>query len=130
MERRLALSFRLRKWKRRLVRSGPPSPLSLSHPCVDERRFHVLDGLPDGFGEDGISLVVDHKGVVREREEHVVRSRFGLQTRPGCFTLQRLADEYGVTRERIRQLERRALKKLRQMAMESESWSALHWYAD
>ena len=67
---------------------------------------------------------------LEQREEHVVRSRFGLQNRPGCFTLQRLADEYGVTRERIRQLERRALKKLRQMAMESESWAVLHWYAD
>ena len=67
---------------------------------------------------------------LEKREEHVVRSRFGLQNRPGCFTLQRLADEYGVTRERIRQLERRALKKLRQMATESESWGLLHWYAD
>ena len=67
---------------------------------------------------------------LEQREEHVVRSRFGLQNRPGCFTLQRLADEYGVTRERIRQLEGRALKKLRQMAMESETWAVLRWYAD
>jgi RNA polymerase sigma factor (sigma-70 family) len=67
---------------------------------------------------------------LENREEHVVRSRFGLQNRPGCFTLQRLADEYGVTRERIRQLECRALKKLREMATESDSWTVLHWYAD
>lgn len=67
---------------------------------------------------------------LEQREEHVVRSRFGLQDRPGCSTLQRLAEEYGVTRERIRQLECRALKKLRQMATEPESWTVLHWYAD
>ncbi len=67
---------------------------------------------------------------LEQREEHVVRSRFGLENRPGCFTLQRLADEYGVTRERIRQLERRAIKKLRQMATEPDSWAVLHGYAE
>ena len=62
-------------------------------------------------------------GELEQREAHVVRSRFGLSDHPGC-TLQSLADEYGVTRERVRQLERRAITKLRQMAATPERQQA------
>ena len=62
---------------------------------------------------------------LEQREAHVVRSRFGLNDEPGGCSLQSLADEYGVTRERVRQLERRALKKLREMAMDSERRTTL-----
>jgi len=61
---------------------------------------------------------------LEQREAHVVRSRFGLSDHPGECTLQTLADEYGVTRERVRQLERRAITKLRQMAATPERQQA------
>ena len=50
--------------------------------------------------------------VLTERERHVVESRFGLRN-SHARTLQEVADEMGVTRERIRQIEQRALEKLR-----------------
>jgi RNA polymerase sigma factor (sigma-70 family) len=53
------------------------------------------------------------------READVIRSRFGLNDRPGCETLQAVANRLGVTRERVRQLEQAALGKLRRMARES-----------
>jgi len=48
------------------------------------------------------------------REQSIVKARFGMDAdKPK--TLQRLADEMGVCKERVRQLEKRALKKLRDM---------------
>lgn len=49
------------------------------------------------------------------RERYVLRSRFGWGREFDARTLQQVADEYGVSRERVRQLESRALKKLRAM---------------
>ena len=45
------------------------------------------------------------------REQTIVRSRFGLTQATDKVTLQSLADELGLSRERIRQLEIRALGK-------------------
>lgn len=67
---------------------------------------------------------------LEQREAHVVRSRFGLNDKPGGCSLQALADEYGVTRERVRQLERRALKKLREMAQTPDRRSTFEAMAD
>lgn len=46
------------------------------------------------------------------REEKVLRMRFGIDTETN-YTLDEIAEKYGVTRERIRQIEHRALMKLR-----------------
>ena len=46
------------------------------------------------------------------RERRVILLRFGFETEYP-MTLQEIADEYGLTRERIRQVEARALRKLR-----------------
>ena len=54
------------------------------------------------------------------REMVVVRSRFGMNECPGAETLQAVADRLGVSRERVRQLERQALAKLRQLADDPE----------
>ncbi len=50
------------------------------------------------------------------REQKIVESRYGLSHDSRTVTLQRLADQLGVSRERIRQLERRAIEKLQGMA--------------
>ena len=47
------------------------------------------------------------------REEQVIRMRFGLDDGIGC-TLEKVGERFSVTRERIRQIEVKALRKLRQ----------------
>ncbi len=53
------------------------------------------------------------------REQTIVKSRFGLTQAADKVTLQSLADQLGLSRERIRQLEIRALDKLRAMAVQA-----------
>ncbi|MGH7885546.1 MAG: sigma-70 family RNA polymerase sigma factor [Thermodesulfobacteriota bacterium] len=47
-----------------------------------------------------------------EKEENIVKMRFGIGYE-GKFTLEEIGEKYNLTRERIRQIERRALKKLK-----------------
>lgn len=53
------------------------------------------------------------------REQMVIRARFGLDELAESETLQSLADRMGVCKERVRQLEKRAMLKLRKMAGEA-----------
>lgn len=50
-------------------------------------------------------------GGLKRKQRHVLRRRFGLNGSPKK-TLQEIGDSYGVTRERVRQIEKAALKKL------------------
>jgi RNA polymerase sigma factor (sigma-70 family) len=70
-------------------------------------------------GGDAYCALEELLGYLEPREVDVVRSRFGLHDRPGCETLQALADRLGVSRERVRQVEQLALRKLRHLAGES-----------
>lgn len=51
-----------------------------------------------------------------DRERNIIRSRFGMGPGAEPKTLQELGDELGVSKERVRQLESRAMTKLRQAA--------------
>jgi RNA polymerase primary sigma factor len=51
------------------------------------------------------------------REERIVRMRFGLDRSGKEHTLEEIGQVFGVTRERIRQIESKALKKLRHPAL-------------
>jgi RNA polymerase primary sigma factor len=51
-----------------------------------------------------------------EREQKIIISRFGLDYQKEPLTLKEVGDDLGVTKERVRQLEARALSKLRQEA--------------
>ena len=53
-------------------------------------------------------------GQLSEREQQVVRMRFGLDTDGAPLTLEEVGRHFGVTRERIRQIESKTLAKLRQ----------------
>jgi RNA polymerase primary sigma factor len=58
-------------------------------------------------------IVEEVLGELSEREQQVVRLRFGLDSSGQARTLEEVSREFGVTRERIRQIELKTLAKLR-----------------
>lgn len=96
-------------------------PVSLETPIGEEEDSHLGDFIPDD--EAPVPAEVASHTLLREqlsevlesltdREEKVLRLRFGLvDGRPR--TLEEVGKEFNVTRERIRQIEAKALRKLR-----------------
>jgi RNA polymerase sigma factor (sigma-70 family) len=73
-------------------------------PTMSEARWHLL--------RSRLSTMLDH---LDRREKLIIRARFSLGSHRNVKTLQRLADRLGVSKERVRQLEKRSLEKLRGM---------------
>ena len=68
------------------------------------------EDLPKNVEDEEIcKLMLDQ--LVTYREKEVIRMRFGLGD--GNYTLAEIAESYGIGRERIRQIEEKALKKLK-----------------
>ena len=59
-------------------------------------------------------------GELSPREQTVLKLRMGYETYP--MTLEEIGDEFGVTRERIRQIEKKALDKLKRILIK-HGWS-------
>lgn len=96
-------------------------PVSLETPIGEEEDSHLGDFIPDDDApapaeaashtllREQLSEVLS---TLTEREEKVLRLRFGLED-GRSRTLEEVGKEFSVTRERIRQIEAKALRKLR-----------------
>ena len=96
-------------------------PVSMETPIGPEEDSRLMDFIrdEDALAPDDAALKSitneDINGVLKTltpREEEVIRLRFGLKD-GRCHTLEEVGMEFNVTRERIRQIEAKALRKLR-----------------
>jgi RNA polymerase primary sigma factor len=110
------------KEMRRLVRLQQRRIVSLDMPVGDEESSELADLIPDRdtppvdeiyaqreLQQDVHDIVAN---TLSSREQKVLRLRFGLDGSQSR-TLKQVADKLGVTRERVRQIEKRALRRLR-----------------
>ena len=98
-----------------------PEPLSLETPIGEEEDSHLADFVEDADAlspaEAASHMILREKienalNLLTPREREVLMMRFGLED--GCQkTLEEVGRHFRVTRERIRQIESKALKKLR-----------------
>jgi len=96
-------------------------PVSLETPIGEEEDSHLGDFIPDEDASEpaeaaSFTLLKEQLsgvlGTLTPREEKVLRLRFGIED-GRTRTLEEVGREFSVTRERIRQIEAKALRKLR-----------------
>jgi RNA polymerase sigma factor RpoD-like protein len=96
-------------------------PISLETPIGEEEDSHLGDFIEDKRAVspvDAVTMAALEEKVRKSlaclapREEKVIRMRFGIGERSD-HTLEEVGQQFGVTRERIRQIEAKALRKLR-----------------
>ena len=96
-------------------------PVSLETPIGEEEDSHLGDFVPDDSASEPSEAasftllkeqLVDVLGTLTPREEKVLKLRFGIED-GRTRTLEEVGKEFNVTRERIRQIEAKALRKLR-----------------
>ena len=115
-----------RKWRQaagkiRNIKRISQEPMSLELPVGQEDNTQFGDFIPDDKGVEPVDAasrellreqVRNVLGFLTERERSVIEMRFGLNDGKD-HTLEEVGREFGVTRERIRQIEAKALRKLR-----------------
>ncbi len=107
--------------KVREIMSFALEPVSMETPIGDEDDSHLGDFLQDSNAKIPVNFAMDvllHDQLMEviksltEREQKVILLRFGLEdSKPR--TLEEVGKVFGITRERIRQIEAKALRKLR-----------------
>ena len=127
-EAELAEELGIPRRKLSLLKRASQRPTSLDAPVNDgestgygdiigdERATNPLDALSDKNLHSQLDTLLD---VLDEREHRIIDARFGLDgTKP--MTLEEVGREFGVTRERIRQLQNVALDKMRRALRKKE----------
>ena len=118
---KIALELDMPVDKVREIMRVAQEPVSLETPIGEEEDSHLGDFIPDDDApapadaashillKEQLAEVLD---TLTPREEKVLRLRFGLED-GRSRTLEEVGKEFNVTRERIRQIEAKALRKLR-----------------
>ena len=97
-------------------------PISLETPIGDEEESSIGDFVEDKLTASPVEAAIRGKlgeqtrkvlATLTPREEQILRMRFGIGLKSDC-TLEEVGKQFAVTRERIRQIEAKALRKLRQ----------------
>jgi RNA polymerase primary sigma factor len=106
---------------RRVLRISKQA-LSLETPIGDDENASIGDMIEDEMTESPVDLALDDDlkktmgeilSTLTEREAKILRMRFGIDTH-GVHTLDEVGKQFQVSRERIRQIQEKALRKLRQ----------------
>jgi RNA polymerase primary sigma factor len=109
------------EWKVRKVLKIAQQPISLETPIGEEEDSHLGDFIEDrGVVSPSDAVIKSNLKEMTEqvlntltpREERVIKMRFGLEDGTE-HTLEEVGQNFAVTRERIRQIEAKALRKLR-----------------
>ena len=97
-------------------------PISLETPVGDEEQSSLGDLIEDQLAPSPVEAAIRANlgeqtrkvlATLSPREEQILRMRFGIGQKTDC-TLEEVGEVFAVTRERIRQIEAKALRKLRQ----------------
>jgi len=117
----IAAEMGIEEDKVREIQKIAQEPVSLETPIGEEEDSHLGDFIPDEEAlapAEAASMLLlkeqleDVLDTLTDREEEVLRLRFGLDDGK-ARTLEEVGRVFGVTRERIRQIEAKALRKLR-----------------
>src|SRR5204862_3034921 len=82
---------------------------------------------PDNRGDEHEALATHERATksvnrllefLEPREREIIRMRAGLDDHAKGMTLEEIGQQFGITKERVRQLNARAMKKLREVAQE------------
>ena len=118
----LAEHMELSEEKTRGMMEHLKEPVSLESPVGDHEETRLGDLLEDRTVSPPDAAVLRYDtqrqvgkalGVLTPKEEYIIKKRFGIGFAKG-HTLEEISEDFGVTRERIRQIEVSALRKLRQ----------------
>lgn len=118
----IACTINLTKERVVELQSMAEVPVSLDAPLIDEEQYHLADTIEDMHATAPVD-VVTHQVLrdqiscaletLTQRERQVIELRYGLHD-GYCHTLEELSIYFKLTRERIRQIEIKALRTLRQ----------------
>ncbi|MFT6556806.1 RNA polymerase sigma factor RpoD [Sneathiella sp.] len=117
----LAVKLGMPLEKVRKVMKIAKEPISLETPIGDEEDSHLGDFIPDENAVQPLDAAIQSNlretttrvlASLTPREERVLRMRFGIGMNTD-HTLEEVGQQFSVTRERIRQIEAKALRKLK-----------------
>jgi len=91
---------------------------------INEEGDELIELIPFDNGDED-KLIIDERiknqiditlSILSEREKEIIKCYFGIDTNCEAMTLEAIGDRYGLTKERIRQIKEKAIRKLRHNA--------------
>jgi RNA polymerase primary sigma factor len=121
----IALRMELPVDKVRSILRVAQQPVSLETPVDEEENSHLGDFIEDKSSVNPADALIGHNlkeatdealRALSPREEKVIKMRFGLCANGNEHTLEEVGHHFSITRERVRQIEAKALRKLSHVA--------------